>query len=212
MKPLLLTLAAFVVASSGRAAETVRSPDGKVVVSVELKKGRPLWSVAHGESKLIYDGLLGVETAPDNLCGTYRLVGTETATGDTTWKPVWGFLSEVRDHYNQLTVKLEETAAAKRLLHVVLRTYNEGAAVRYVFPQQPELQEVTVKKLLTEFKFGGDHVTHGGKPDGTVRMNLQRLTAQLGANLRGRDHMRELPGAFDPLSVVVFVQGWGDPR
>ena len=89
-----------------------------------------------------------------------ELVGTETATGDTTWKPVWGFLSEVRDHYNELTVKLEETAAAKRQLHVVLRAYNEGVAVRYVFPQQPGINEVTVKKLLTEFKFGGDQVIY----------------------------------------------------
>ncbi|MCY2988680.1 MAG: glycoside hydrolase family 97 catalytic domain-containing protein [Planctomycetota bacterium] len=163
MKPLLLTLAAFIVAISGRAAETVRSPNGKIVVSVELQEARPLWNIAHGESKLIHDGLLGVETAPDNLCGAYRLVGTERATGDTTWKPVWGFLSEVRDHYHELTLKLEETAAAKRLLHVVLRAYNEGVAVRYVFPQQPGLKEVTVKKLLTEFTFGGDHVIYSAR-------------------------------------------------
>ena len=132
-----LLLGALACLGVAGAAETVRSPDGKVVVSVELQAGRPSWSVAYGDHKIIRDGLLGVETAPENFCGTYELVGTETAKGDTTWKPVWGFLSEVRDHYNELTVKLEEAAAAKRRFHVVLRAYNEGVAVRYAFPQQP---------------------------------------------------------------------------
>ncbi len=142
------------------ATETVRSPDGHVAVSVGLQAGRPSWSVAYRDHTIIRDGLLGVETAPDSFCGTYELVGTETAKGDTTWKPVWGFRGEVRDHYHELTVKLQETAAAKRLLHVVLRAYNEGVAVRYVFPPQPSLTEVTVKKLLTEFTFGGDQVIY----------------------------------------------------
>ena len=92
-----------------------------------------MWSVAYGDSQIIQSGLLGVETTPENFCGTYRLVGTETATGDTIWKPVWGFLSAVRDHYNELTLRLQETAATKRLMNVVLRAYNEGVAVRYVF-------------------------------------------------------------------------------
>jgi alpha-glucosidase len=157
---LVLAVVCWGVAFSGRAAETVRSPDGKVVVAVELQEGRPFWGAADGDNKIIHNGLLGVETALDDFCGTYKLVGTETATGDTTWKPVWGFLSEVRDHYNELTVKLEETAVSKRRIHVVLRAYNEGVAVRYVFPHQPGINEVTVKRLLTEFRFGGDQAIY----------------------------------------------------
>ncbi len=161
MKQLLLVVLASV--SVARAAETVRSPDGKVVVAVELKEGRPVWSVGFGDNKIIRDGLLGVETGLENFCGTCTLAGTETAASDTTWKPVWGFLSEVRDHYNELTLKLQETAATKRLMNVVLRAYNEGVAVRYVFPQQPGIKEVIVKKLLTEFKFGADHVIYSAR-------------------------------------------------
>jgi hypothetical protein len=72
-----LLLAALACVSVAGAAETVTSPDGKVVA-------------------------------------------TETATGDTIWKPVWGFLSEVRDHYHELTVKLQETIVTKRQFHVVV--------------------------------------------------------------------------------------------
>jgi alpha-glucosidase len=178
--PLLALLSALPAAL--RAAEIVRSPDGDVKVEFVLRDGQPRWSVAFKNNKIIRDGLLGVETAPENCCGTYALVGTETAAGDTTWKPAWGFLSEVRDHDHELTLKLQETAAPRRalagqrravaglptepprrLLHVVLRAYNEGVAVRYLFPQQPGLKEVTVKKLLTEFAFGGDPVIYSAR-------------------------------------------------
>ena len=33
-------------------SKTVRSPDGKVLVAVELKDGRPLWSVACGDNQI----------------------------------------------------------------------------------------------------------------------------------------------------------------
>jgi len=166
LKPTCRLLAiGFVLASPMTTcfAETVKSPNGQVAVNAELKDGRPLWSVTLGEQAIVRDGLLGVETTPNNFAGQYRLVGTETAAGDTTWKPVWGFLSEVRDHYRELTLKLEETAATKRQLHIVVRAYDEGVAVRYVFPRQTGLNEITVKKLLTEFKFGADHTIYSAR-------------------------------------------------
>lgn len=161
MKKQVLLLALAALTAGG--AETLRSPDGKAVVTVVLKDGRPYWSVAHAGRAIIRDGLLGVETGPDNFCGTYMAVGAVAAAGDSTWKPVWGFLSEVRERYSQLTWELQETAPAKRRLDVVIRAYDEGVAVQYVFPQQPEIKEVTVKKLLTEFKFDGDRTIYSSR-------------------------------------------------
>ncbi len=149
----------LLLAAVAGGAESVTSPDGKIVVAVELQAGRPLWSVACGDNKIIRDGLLGV----DSFCGTYKLLGKETAAGDVTWKPVWGFVSTVRDHFNELTLKLEETVTARRQLHIVVRAYDEGVAVRYVFPPQPGLKEVTVKKLLTEFTFDGDKTIYSAR-------------------------------------------------
>lgn len=160
---LVVLLTALGTAHTGSAAEIVRSPDGKVVVAVEVKDGRPCRSVAYGDHPILRDGLLGVETMPENFCGTYKLVGTATATRDTTWKPVWGFLSSVRDHYCELTLKLQEISPLHRRMDVVLRAYNEGMAVRYAFPQQPGLREVTVKKVLTEFRFGRDQTIYSAR-------------------------------------------------
>jgi alpha-glucosidase len=156
---LMLVMLAVCLTGLGTAvfgAETVQSPDGKIKVELELKDGKPFWNVRYGSNTIIQNGLLGVELSADNLSGSYTLAGTERATANTTWKPVWGFISEVRDNYNELTVKVQETAGAKRLMHIVFRAYNEGVGVRYAFPEQPGMKDVTIKRFLTEFTFGGD--------------------------------------------------------
>lgn len=171
-----VALAMLALFSAGRAAwgaETVQSPGGKVTVTFKLKEGRPCWDVAGCGARIIQDGLLGVETGPDNFSGVYKIIGTERASGDASWKAVWGNLSEIRDHYNQLTVKLQEAAGQGRVLHVVLRAYNEGVGLRYAFPEQPGLADVTVKKRLTEYRFTGNHTVYQNRDYayGTARID-----------------------------------------
>ena len=202
---LVLTVACALVIP-GKAAETLRSPDGKIVAIIELNGGQPLWSVAHGGDAIIQDSLLGVETAPDGFRGPYQLVATETASGDTTWKPVWGFLSEVRDHYRELTLQLRETAAPQRLLHVVLRAYNEGVAVRYVFPRQPGVDTVTVKKLLTEFKFGGDKVIYTARDYQYGNATIAAMKKSEGAVTMA------VGGTREKLSMISTVTNKGEAR
>jgi len=142
------------------AGQTVRSPDGRIAATIVLKEGRPYWTVTHGDSPVIHQGLLGVETAPDNLSGVYEVAGTETASGDSTWRPVWGDRSEVPDRYRELTVKLRETAGKRRVFHVILRAYDEGVGLRYHFPSQPDLPQVTIKRRLTEYRFTANHAIY----------------------------------------------------
>ncbi|HEX3132248.1 MAG TPA: glycoside hydrolase family 97 N-terminal domain-containing protein, partial [Planctomycetota bacterium] len=139
------------------AAQAIRSPDGRIAVSVDLSGGQPRWSVVAGQQTLIEHGLLGVETTPVNYSGRYTVIATTDATGDSTWHPVWGNRSTVRDQYRQMTMQLQESAGAKRLLNLIVRAYDEGVALRYEFPSQPGMSEVTVKNRLTEHRFTADH-------------------------------------------------------
>ena len=153
---MLLALLLCGAALGARGAESVRSPDGRLTVTVVLDEGRPYWDVMCAGGRVLENGLLGVE----GFSGPLALVGTERAMRDTTWRPVWGNLSEVRDHYNELTVKLAETTGSRRTFHVVLRAYNQGVGCRYVFPKQPALERVTIKKRLTEYRFGGNRTIY----------------------------------------------------
>lgn len=157
--------------------ETVKSPDGNVAVTFALEEARPFWDVAFGSNKIVQHGLLGIETGPDYFCGTYKLIGADRSSNDTTWQAVWGNLSQVRDHYNQLTLKLRETAGKGRVFHVVLRAYNEGVGLRYEFPRQPGLTDMTVKRRLTEYRFAGNQTVYQNRnyEYGTVKIgNMSR--------------------------------------
>jgi len=132
-------------AAPARAAElapAIHSPGGKVKVKLAMKGEQPLWSIWLNGAKVIQDGLLGVETERGDFSGPYELVGTVIRSLDSTWEAVWGDRSEVRDRCNELTVKLRRTSGAHRELHVILRAYDEGVALRYHVPRQPTLPRV----------------------------------------------------------------------
>lgn len=205
----------FSAGRSAQGAETVRSPDGKVTVSIELKAGRPFCDVAYGDNKFIRNGLLGIETAPDNFCGTYQIIATARSTSDTTWNAVWGNLSAVRDHYNQLTVKLRETAGKGRIFHVVLRAYNEGVGLRYKFPQQSGLTEITVNRRLTEYRFAGDQVVYQNRnyEYGTVRVsNMSRSENNVTVDVGGGNFVSLTDADRANFPMVLWNSKKGTPN
>lgn len=143
-------------AVSAEAIHAVSSPDGSVKVVVRLEEGQPRWRVSLGQHDVVVDGRLGVETAAGEFRGPYELVGAERTQVDTSWRAVWGELSEVPDRYHQLTLKLRETGSG-RLLHLILRVYNEGVGLRYHFPAQLGRSRLVLKKRLTEYRFTANH-------------------------------------------------------
>jgi hypothetical protein len=176
-----LTFCACAVCWAANAAQTVQSPDGTVKVEVVLKAGQPRWSVSFRGKPLIENGLLGVETAPQNFSGAYELAGTATDSHSATWIAPWGELREVPDRYNELTVKLKETAGSRRALHVVFRAYNEGVGLRYHFPAQPGLQRFTFTKRLTEYRFRANHPIYQCRNYEYGTVKIDRMSRSEGA-------------------------------
>ena len=84
--------------------------------------------------------------------GALAVVGQKASSHDETWKPVYGERNSIRDHYNQLTVDLRETAAPHRLLWITFRVYDEGVAFCYTIPKLPVPSGVTMRVNVPEFK------------------------------------------------------------
>ncbi len=61
-----------------------------------------------------------------------------SASKDTTWLPVYGEQSQVRDNYNAVTIELVKDDNPIYTMSVQIRVYNEGAAIRYFFPENPK--------------------------------------------------------------------------
>ncbi|MFH0991176.1 MAG: glycoside hydrolase family 97 N-terminal domain-containing protein [bacterium] len=80
---------------------------------------------------------------------------------DTLWHPVYGERSSVRDYYHEVVVHLGKADLPKQELHLVIRAYNEGIAMRYFFPEQPEggaYVRITLEK--TEFTLPDETIAY----------------------------------------------------
>ena len=91
----------------------------------------------------------------------FELIGTETDTFDETWQPVWGEEAEIRNHYNELLVKLQQPLpqnSKANVMFIRFRLYNDGLGFRYEFPMENALTYFMIQEELTEFALTGDHL------------------------------------------------------
>jgi alpha-glucosidase len=144
------------------AAAGLKSPDGRLAVTFDLKdigpdKACPVYRLAYKGKVILRDSRLGLDLEPAPFRGGMSVTREARDRHDTTWQPVCGERAVVRDHYNELTIDLEERAAPYRLLRLTFRAYDEGLAFRYTLPAQPALKEVTIVAERTRFVFSGDH-------------------------------------------------------
>lgn len=162
---------------SGAETRSVTSPDGKVRVQFTLEETGPCYSVSWAGRTIASDSALDLrfKDAPP-LDHGFDLLSSNTSETDRTWRMVAGEQDTVRNHYRQLRVRLREKEAPHRRLDLVFRAYNEGAALRYVFPPQDDFSDFTIQAEDTEFRFTGNHTAfyHGaGGPVG--RATLQEI-------------------------------------
>ena len=147
-------LAAFSLAAN---AVEVKSPDGKVAVDFDVKNGVPTYSMTFDGKTVIKPSTLGLELVNANdLMDGFNIVGSETSAFDETWQPVWGETKDIRNHYNELLVKLRQTST-NRFMNLRVRVYDDGMGFRYEFPQQKNLVYFVVKDEHSQFAMNGDH-------------------------------------------------------
>ena len=132
---------------------TFRSPDQQVVVDLELREGKPEWSVSYQGNAVLAPAALGIETSIPFI-GGFNEVGMTETSEDHEWEPVWGRFSQIRDQFNEVIWELKETGEKHRRLDVIVRAYDAGVAVRYVLHGEGSDY---LKKDLTTFAFAEDH-------------------------------------------------------
>jgi alpha-glucosidase len=145
-------------AAGAGATRSVESPDGAVEITLSMTDAGPCYSLSYGGTTIVEPSSLGLEFRDaDPLAGNLRIAGTHRRDADTTWEPLWGETAEVRNHYNELAVGLTETGGAGRSLTLVFRAYDDGAAFRYVLPDQADVDEFVITNERTRFAFAGDY-------------------------------------------------------
>ena len=165
---------------TSHAQEKLSSPDGNLTMSFSLDmQGSPVYELSYKGKTVIKPSKLGLELVQENpnkqtdfewkeqkdttlsdvqtnLYNGFELEKAEFSTFDETWQPVWGEEKEIRNHYNQLTVTLEQSQS-ERIMQIEFRLFNDGLGFRYNFPKQPHLSYFVIKEEHSQFAMTGDH-------------------------------------------------------
>ena len=177
-----LTLVALLLfAFIANAQQRLTSPDGNFEMNFDIdKKGEPVYTLSYKDQLVIKPSKLGLELKKEDankqtdfewtdnkpnqadldikadLYSGFILKDAQTSTFDETWTPVWGEEKEIRNHYNELAVTLEQPKN-NRYMIIRFRLFNDGLGFRYEFPQQPSLNYFIIKEERSQFAMTGDH-------------------------------------------------------
>ncbi|WOE75518.1 glycoside hydrolase family 97 protein [Alterisphingorhabdus coralli] len=156
----LARLGAYVVAvlallfPSLAAAESVASPDGRIVLDVSVDgSGTVAYTISRDGKAVIARSTLGLQFSEGGpLRRDMRITGSSSYSGDETWEQPWGERRFVRDQHNGLVVQLEQTIGDNtRKMDINFRVFNGGVGFRYVFPEQSGWDTARITDELTEF-------------------------------------------------------------
>jgi alpha-glucosidase len=148
-------------AANGVRAADVRSPDGRITVTVDVdKRGTPQYSMHYRGAELMPPGALGLRfQSQPAFDGGFRVAGSSTSSHDDTWEQPWGERRYVRDHHNELLVNFESAAGTSRRFNLRVRVFDDGFGFRYEVPEQPGYAAVNITDELTEFRLDDDPKT-----------------------------------------------------
>ena len=168
----------LIMTAATQAAKVLSSPNGKYQFVFSQKNGKLTYRLDYVGKHVVEEGELGVnidnhlvESAMGIPVDTNRVwtkgmevTSVERRSEDNTWKTVYGEYSQIRDHYNEMTIHLLKggkhegsgTAYDKRqqyLLDIIVRAYDEGVAIRYHFPEATNGLFMHITDDLTSFRF-----------------------------------------------------------
>ena len=137
-------------------AVSLRSPDTQLELRFAVVDGIPAYALSRNGEPVVLPSRLGFELLErESLDRGFILTGTAFDSFDETWEPVWGEESQIRNHYNELLVKLLKDSG--EAMDIRFRLYDDGLGFRYEFPQENKLTYFKVKEECTEFAMADDH-------------------------------------------------------
>ena len=132
-------------------AQILNSPDQNMTLSFTLdQQGTPIYTLNYKGKEVIKPSKLGFEIVLSklgiiDLTRNFTVISVTTDSEDSVWQPVWGEEKEIRNHYNEMLVKLSNT---DRLMDIRFRLFDDGLGFRYEFPKQKILYDFIIKEEI----------------------------------------------------------------
>ena len=167
-------LLAFSLVIGLLSAQSLKSPSGEFELNFSVNDvGTPMYELHYKGKPVINPSKLGLELIGNSqeefnseiknqkdhatsLYDGFQVVEIQNSTFDETWQPVWGETENIRNHYNEMAVALNQEDT-ERNMTIRFRLFDDGLGFRYEFPQENSLVYFVVKEELTQFAMTGDH-------------------------------------------------------
>jgi len=177
----IIILIGFCLMFNPMKAQEVKSPDGNIKLNFFLQdEGVPSYTLTYKGKDVIKPSSLGLELRDNSdvnndfndfsvkkedntkkedkvsLLKGFEINDTKTLTFDETWQPVWGEVKNIRNHYNELAVTLNQPSTDRHII-IRFRIFDDGIGFRYEFPEQKNLTYFVIKEERSQFAMAGDH-------------------------------------------------------
>ena len=153
---------------------SMQSPDGRMELRFMLVDGCPQYALYRDGKPVVLPSKMGFTLEwRDDLAHAFVLKDLERSTFDEVWQPVWGEEANIRNHYNELLVTLEQPAGVvtsadgrsktlPTVMQIRFRLYDDGLGFRYEFPMRYNGVDNALvcfwfKEELTQFVMTDDH-------------------------------------------------------
>ena len=158
MKRVTILIALVATLATSAMAQTISSPNGQLSLTFALTdNGTPTYAVDFKGEPVILPSALGLKlNGTADLLDGFSAGEAVKSTFDEVWEPVWGEETHIRNHYNELLVRLTQTATGRQV-NIRFRLFNDGYGLRYEFPRQRRLTYMTIEDERTEWALTGDH-------------------------------------------------------
>lgn len=191
-------------------AQSLESPNKNFQMDFSIdKSGTPVYLLKYKDKVVIKPSKLGLELKSEkaekdeknSLYDNFQIIDVKFSAFDEIWEPVWGEEKEIRNHYNEMKVSLNQLNTNRRIV-ICFRLFDDGLAFRYEFPEQENLIYFVIKEERTQFAMTGDHTAYWIPGDyDTQEYNYTKC--------RLSEIRKRMPGAIQPNSSQTLFSETG---
>ncbi len=155
---LIALLCALVTPLCSLSAETVSSPDGRTIATLDADgEGIPYYEIARDGVPLVAKSNFGFTfTDADPMRRNFEVLAADISEADKRWEQPWGERQWIADRHNELAVTFRQRDDDARTLTVRMRVFDDGIGFRTEFADSAAQPVWRITEELTEFNLASD--------------------------------------------------------
>lgn len=154
---MIIFLVVYCISCANTDSFSLKSPDKNLKIVFNIKNGVPEYSVIFNGKNYITPSKMGFIIEDfDGFNRNLVVSNSEEFEKNETWEPVWGKVKKIKDHFNALSLTLNDAKSNKPVLNIDFRAYNDGIAFRYKILKSQEMDSILIVDELSEFNLAED--------------------------------------------------------